>query len=85
MKLLKIGATTINLERVNHIDDGGDHISITFDNSVSFPAGSIQIREETEVAALRRWIAAHVEDISDTEEGSTGAPLGDPQPYSSPR
>ena len=85
MKLVRIGDTTINMDRVNHIDDNGDHISITFDNSVEFPEGSIQVNDTAEVAVLRRWIALNAEDMSGFEEGSTGAPLGDPPPYISTR
>jgi hypothetical protein len=85
MKLLTIGGTTINFDRVNCIDDTGDSISITFDNSVEYPLGSIQIRKRGEVEALRRWLEANAEKVDELAEGSTGEPLGDPQPYISPR
>lgn len=41
MKLVMIGGTTINFDRVICIDDSGDSISITFDNAVEYPLGSI--------------------------------------------
>jgi hypothetical protein len=85
MKLLKIGATTINIDQVNHIDDNEDQIIITFDNSVGYPTGSITINNADEAKLLRRWIMLNSEDVSEASEDSTGAALGEPQPYISTR
>ncbi len=85
MKLLRVGATTVNLDRVNHIDDNEDQITITFDNSVPYPQGSITINTAEEVDLLRHWLRLHVENISEMAEDSTGAPLGKPKNYISPR
>lgn len=85
MKLLKFGDTTINIERAIRIDDSGSYISVDFvpqDN----PALPLNVRfEGQEAAALRRWIAANAEDMSQLATAGTGEPLGGPQPYVSPR
>lgn len=85
MKLLRIGATTINMDQVNHIDDNEDQITITFDNSVGYPTGSITINNADEAKLLRRWLMLNSEDVTEASEDSTGAALGEPQPYISTR
>ena len=85
MRLLKIGATTINMDQVHHIDDNEDQITVTFDNGVAYPLGSITINDADEAKLLRRWIMLNAEDVSEASEDSTGAALGEPQPYISTR
>jgi hypothetical protein len=85
MKLLRFGDTTINIDRAIRIDDSGSYVSVDFvaqDN----PALPLNVRfEGPDADALRRWIRANAEDMSQLGAGSTGADLTDPQPYISPR
>jgi hypothetical protein len=85
MKLLRFGDTTINIDRAIRIDDSGSYISVDFvpqDN----PALPLNIRfEGKDAVALRRWIRANAEDMSQLADGSIGDQLSDPQPYTSPR
>ncbi len=85
MKLLRFGDTTINIDRAIRIDDSGSYMSVDFvaqDN----PALPLNVRFEGEEAvALRRWILANAEDMSQLDMGSTGESLSDPQHYISPR
>jgi hypothetical protein len=85
MKFLKFGDTTINIDRAIRIDDGGSYISVDFVASDN-PLLPLNVRfEGTEAAALRRWIAANAEDMTQLDAASTGGPLDDPRPYISPR
>ncbi len=63
MKLLKIGDTTINVERVLRFDDDGTAISASFvaPDSPQYP---VNARFEGEqAAALRTWIAKQAKDL----------------------
>jgi hypothetical protein len=85
MKLLKFGDTTINIERAIRIDDSGTYITIDF-VAADNPTLPLNVRFEGEdAAALRHWIHANSEDMSQFEPGSTGGPLDDPKGYISPR
>ena len=84
MRLLKLGATTINIERAIRIDDHGATLTIDFipaDNP-TLPL-SIQL-EGAAAEALRQWLAVNAEDIL-SNLNSTGDQLAEPQPYVSPR
>ena len=85
MKLLRFGDTTINIDRAIRIDDSGSYMSVDFvaQDNAALP---LNVRfEGPEADALRRWIRANAEDMSQLDAGSTGADLTDPQPYISPR
>ena len=85
MKLLRFGDTTINIDRAIRIDDSGSYMSVDFvaQDNAALP---LNVRfEGSEADALRRWIRANAEDMSQLGAGSTGADLTDPQPYISPR
>lgn len=85
MKLLTFGNTTINIDRAIRIDDSGSYLSIDFvptDN----PMLPMNVRlDGRDAAALRSWLAANSENLSEGESDSIGAPLDDPRPYTSPR
>jgi hypothetical protein len=85
MKLLKFGDTTINIELAIRIDDSGDYISVDFvpHDNLSLP---LNIRfTGREAVALRSWIAANAEDMSEHNLDNTGDRLDEPKPYVSPR
>lgn len=85
MKFLKFGDTTINIARAIRIDDNGSYISVDFvaaDNAVL----PLNVRfDGKDAESLRGWIAANAEDMTGFDLESTGDPLGDPRPYTSPR
>ncbi len=70
MKLLKIGNTTINVNRVLRFDDDGAAISVSFlaPDSPEYPVNARFEGEEAE--ALRTWIAKQSKDIM--KAGSSG-------------
>jgi hypothetical protein len=85
MQLLRFGDTTINIERAIRIDDSGSYISVDFvaQDNTALP---LNVRfEGQEAGALRRWILANAEDMSQFDAGNTGEDLTGPQPYISPR
>ena len=85
MKLLRFGDTTINIDRAIRIDDSGSYMSVDFvaQDNAALP---LNVRfEGQDAVALRQWILANAEDMSQLDAGSTGESLSDPQPYISPR
>ena len=66
MKLLKIGNTTINVNRVLRFDDDGTAISVSFlaPDAPDFPVNARFEGEQAE--ALRTWIAKQAKDIMKT-------------------
>lgn len=85
MKLVKLGDTTINIERAIRIDDGGSFLTVDF-VAADNPLLPLNVRfEGPEALALRRWLQANAEDISQLGADSTGDPLAGPKPYTSPR
>ncbi len=85
MRLLRFGDTTINIDRAVRIDDSGSYINVDFARDGDSVLPSNLRLEGREAAALRRWLMANAEDMSQLEAGSTGEPLEDPKPYVSPR
>ena len=63
MKLLKLGSTTINANRVLRFDDDGTSISVSFlaPDAADFPVNARF--EGDEAAALRAWIAKQAKDL----------------------
>jgi hypothetical protein len=85
MKLLRFGDTTINIARAIRIDDGGTYITVDFVASDN-PLLPLNVRfEGKDAAALRHWIRANAEDLTQLDEESIGDPLSGPKPYTSPR
>ena len=96
MKFLTIGPHVVNMDLVTDMLVHADSIDIFFttlapqrDGPIQAPARDLAVRmvrvQGADAGALRRWIAQNAEDVSDHAEGSTGAPLGEPPPYVSPR
>ncbi len=85
MRLLTIGNTTINLALAIEIEDHGDRIEVFYAivNADGRPVSTSF--EGDDAAVLRSWIQRNAEHMGDFQPGSTGAPLNDPQPYTSPR
>jgi hypothetical protein len=85
LKLLKFGDTTINIDRAVRIDDNGSDITVDFVASDN-PLLPLNVQfTGSDAAALRRWIAANAENMSQLDADSTGESLDDPKPYLSPR
>ncbi len=87
MNLLKIGERYINLDNVIGFDARSPTVYVVFVESAAgntVAAGLASFAGE-EGAALKRWIAANAEDVSEADAGSTGAPLGEPPDYTSLR
>jgi len=75
--LLKIASKTINIDQVFEINDYGDRIRVFYGVTSSDRASERQpaYAELTGAAAesLRRWIAAHAEDLGAVElDGDPG-------------
>ena len=87
MKLLKIGERYINLDNVIGFDARSPTVYVVFVEPAagSNVAAALASFAGEEGAALKRWIAVNAADVSEAETGSTGAPLGEPPDYISPR
>ena len=66
MKLLKIGNTTINVNRVLRFDDDGIVVSVSFvaPDSPEYPVNARFEGEQAE--ALRAWIVKQAKDLMKT-------------------
>ena len=73
--LLKIGEKTINFDQVFEIEDYGDRMRVFYAVTSSDTVGARQPAyaelSGRDAAALRRWIAAHAEDLGVPELSDT--------------
>ncbi len=59
MKLLKIGATTINMKVVREIRETPDMLTIVFVDDHELPIRGVEMQ------GLQRWLRSHVDEVVD--------------------